>query len=308
MDLKQLDDFYFKGDFVEGLISGSTGELFNDGRKFRAQLIEMTGEEFGLNLYQLAPYQRVIEMVHNATLVHDDVIDSSKFRRSSATLNSQFGDKSSVLVGDYILSRALYELSTFAPAAVIKELTLSLKDLVDGELLQNKANLDGDWNEDLYFQISRKKTGSLLRWSLVVPAIITNQDEKIVTSLRKVALELGDLYQIMDDVLDFNIQSSKDPFLDIKNWNINYILILMMKVNKEEYASLSSHRSIERLSMSEQKTLKTAISKGHDLIHTKLSNIKNILENELGFFKLSKELASLISIRLENDEKIKISR
>lgn len=302
MQSKELNDFCFTGDFVEKLINQSASGLFINGRKFRSHLIELTGDEFGLNLYQLAPYQRVIEMVHNATLVHDDIIDKSDFRRGTKTLNSQLGDTSSVLVGDYILSRALYELSTFAPAKVIKELTISLKDLVDGELLQNRVNKNEEWDKDTYFQISRKKTGSLLKWSLVVPALITDQDESTVSNLRDVANELGDLYQIMDDVLDFDIKSLKQSFLDLKNWNINYVLIELKSIDQDKFNSLKINRDPSFI----KDEIKLALDKSYHLINEKLNKVIKILNNDLGLKQLSSELKNLIIKRLKNHEQVKI--
>lgn len=256
----QLNQFHFEKDFVYELTNKVDKDYFIGGQKLRSMIIESIGEDFNLNIFQLAPYARVIELVHNATLLHDDVIDQSDYRRGVETMWSKLDAKSAILTGDYMLAKAMAELSSFAPKILIQELSKTLKDLVEGELLQASLKNKLDWNYEIYEKIAIKKTASVFRWCMLTPIYISNishdKKESLINNIPSVANKLGLLYQMIDDVKDFISTSNKSKLIDLKNNNINYVLIelknsslICKSKSEEELLPIVLLRSIDRINI-----------------------------------------------------------
>jgi heptaprenyl diphosphate synthase len=260
MDLR-LADFYGDSSELMEILQDVEDGLFEAGSHFRSNLLFKTAESLELNIEDFVEHARVIELVHNATLVHDDVIDRSTSRRGHPTLNQIVNNKMAVLTGDFMLSRAMYELSSVAPNEVVAELALTLKDLVEGEIFQSQQNNNGDWNFANYYHLCDKKTASLIRWCLLCPAIISKKDEEELKRLRVLAYHLGVLYQMIDDLKDFVNIEEKTPYLDIKNWNINFVLIYLKENDLSLYNQIKEDREIDNLTDQEKRRLLNVILK-----------------------------------------------
>lgn len=270
----ELDQFFFEKDYVFEISSKVDKNYFISGQKLRSKLIESIGEDFGLNLYQVAPYARVIELVHNATLLHDDVIDQSEYRRGSQTMWSKLGPKSAILTGDYMLAKAMSELSSFAPPILINELSKTLKDLVEGELLQGSLNDPLQWNYEVYEKVASKKTGSIFRWCIFAPILISElkleKKESLIEIVPSLANKLGLLYQMIDDVKDFLTSSNKTKMSDLKNNNINYVLI-----------DLKNSKLISK-TMSQDELIPVVLLRSLDRINIKMNSLFNDIEYTFG--------------------------
>ncbi len=144
----------------------------------------------------------VVEMIHMATLVHDDILDEASIRRRVVTLNHLRGNETAVMLGDYLISNAFHLCSSVEDPSINLALGEVTNTLCEGELLQLHHRDDYDLDEQTYFDIVRRKTASLIGECCRLGAIITCGDETIGEAMRRFGAGLGIAFQIQDDVLD----------------------------------------------------------------------------------------------------------
>ena len=145
-----------------------------------------------------------VEMIHGATLMHDDVIDVGSVRRGKKTLNSIWGNQSSILVGDYLLSRCFEMMVEDGNLEVLKLLSSTSSKIAQGEILQLQHKGEVDMLEETYFKIITSKTAELFSAATKVGAILSNQENKEKEALEFYGKNLGLTFQIADDTLDYN--------------------------------------------------------------------------------------------------------
>ena len=145
----------------------------------------------------------VIEFLHTATLLHDDVVDRSDLRRGRATANALWGNAPSVLVGDFLYSRAFQLMVELGRMDVIGILADATNVIAEGEVLQLDRVGDASLSEDAYFGVIRAKTAMLFRAAAHTGAVLATDDASAVSSLRDYGLHLGLCYQLVDDWLDY---------------------------------------------------------------------------------------------------------
>ncbi len=145
-----------------------------------------------------------IEMIHSATLMHDDVIDSGGIRRGKETLNSIWGNQSSVLIGDYLLSRCFEMMVEDGNQEVLKLLSSTSSKIAQGEVLQLQHKGEIDMLEETYLKIITAKTAELFSAATKVGAILSNKEQKEKDALKFYGKNLGLTFQIADDTLDYN--------------------------------------------------------------------------------------------------------
>jgi len=152
---------------------------------------------------QIYPLAAVIEFLHTATLLHDDVIDVSNMRRGQPTANATWGNASSVLVGDFLYSRAFQMLVEIDNNAVMAELANTTNLIAEGEVLQLVQAGKADTNEQQYLQIIEYKTARLFEAAARCGAILSNAPPSLVDALARYGHSLGMAFQLMDDYLDY---------------------------------------------------------------------------------------------------------
>lgn len=174
-------------------------------------------------------YAAGAELLHNATLLHDDVADGSDQRRGMPTIRSVMGPSVSVLIGDYWLVKAMCLIldSHTETSKVIKLFSRTLSDLAEGELLQLQKAQSGDTDENDYFRIIFNKTASLFEAAAVSAAISVNADEKTILAVRDFATSLGLAFQIRDDIFDYSpeMDTGKPAGVDILEQKITLPLL-----------------------------------------------------------------------------------
>ena len=144
-----------------------------------------------------------IELIHNATLLHDDVIDNSDLRRGIKTSNAIWGNQSSILVGDYLLSRCFEMMVEDGSQEILKLLSSTSSKIAQGEVLQLEYKGEIDILEEIYFNIINSKTAALFAAATRVGACITNRSKKEKDALESYGRNLGIAFQIADDALDY---------------------------------------------------------------------------------------------------------
>ena len=160
----------------------------------------------------------LIELLHTATLVHDDVVDDSNKRRGLFSINALWKNKIAVLAGDYLLAKGLLMAVETNNHHLLEFVSKATRDMSEGELLQMEKARKLDISEEVYFEIIRKKTASLLASCFATGALSTISDREAVEKLWRVGELTGIAFQIMDDLLDYRKSSviGKPSGIDIK--------------------------------------------------------------------------------------------
>lgn len=178
-----------------------------------------------------------IELLHTASLLHDDVVDNSNQRRGFPSVNAIWKNRVSILTGDYMLAKGMIWCIDREHYDILKEISVAVKDLSKGELLQMENTRKGDYSREIYFDIIKKKTASLLAASAAVGVRSTSNDQEAIEKLREIGLALGLAFQIKDDIIDLtnSLVIGKPAYQDIKEGKITLPLICAIEnANKEE--------------------------------------------------------------------------
>lgn len=144
-----------------------------------------------------------LELLHTASLVHDDVVDESDERRGQRSVNNVYGNKVAVLIGDYILSAALLNIAMTGDAEIMKCISRLGQSLSDGEILQLTSNGSESISEETYYSVIRKKTAALFEACCAMAAMSVNASEEDMEEARKFGSLIGTLFQIRDDIFDY---------------------------------------------------------------------------------------------------------
>ena len=196
------------------------------GKQMRPRFVLLCaklGGEVNAKTYRAAS---LVELLHTATLVHDDVVDEALERRSFFSINALWKNKVAVLVGDYLLSKGLLLSLENKDYDVLEVLSTAVKEMSEGELLQQEKSRNLNLNEDVYYNIIKGKTASLLASACAAGACSTFSDEKDVNNLRLFGEYTGMAFQIKDDLFDYgNADVGKPTGNDIKEKKLTLPLI-----------------------------------------------------------------------------------
>jgi geranylgeranyl pyrophosphate synthase len=172
------------------------------GKRIRPSLVLLVGNMLGGKPDTLVTLGASVELLHTATLVHDDLIDGALLRRGAETLNARWSSAATVLTGDFLFARAAKLASETDNTALMRLFANTLATIVNGELTQ-LFSARGVINRDNYYQRIYAKTASLFEMSTRAGAMISAGDKAMIESMQKFGYELGMAFQIVDDLLDF---------------------------------------------------------------------------------------------------------
>ena len=179
------------------------------GKRLRPALVLLVGGALGGIKAQHHTLAAVIEFIHTATLLHDDVVDSSGMRRGKATANTLFGNSASVLVGDFVYSRAFQMMVGVGNLRVMEVLADATNIIAEGEVLQLLNCHDADISDDTYLKVIHYKTAKLFEAATRLGAILCGASAQDEEALRTYGMHLGTAFQLIDDVLDFSGNSGE---------------------------------------------------------------------------------------------------
>jgi geranylgeranyl pyrophosphate synthase len=177
--------------------------ILSGGKGIRPALTLLSGKFYHYNLDRLVPMATAIELMHTATLVHDDAIDKSPIRRGRPTINHLWGEDKAVLLGDYLFAKSGEFATTTGNLRVIMLFIQTLRIISGGEMIQTFDAFKLEQNRDHYLQRIARKTASLFATATESGAILSQAPEESVGILREYGYNLGVAFQIIDDVLDF---------------------------------------------------------------------------------------------------------
>lgn len=216
--------------------------LNRQGKMMRPMLVLLAAKFVGEVNERVLHAAVSLELLHTASLVHDDVVDESDRRRGQKSVNALLDNKTAVLVGDFLLSKALYHAAATGSNRVVTWVSELGQTLADGELLQ-LANLDiSDISEENYFEVISKKTASLFATCAKAGALLAGGGEEVVSELEDFGQKVGICFQMRDDLLDFDNQhdTGKPAGNDMKEGKLTLPVIhALLKTGDETMRALA---------------------------------------------------------------------
>ncbi|HIG32527.1 MAG TPA: polyprenyl synthetase family protein [Flavobacteriales bacterium] len=202
------------------------------GKQMRPMFVFLSAKLFGKfeeNTYRAAS---MIELLHTATLVHDDVIDEANFRRGVFSINALWKNKIAVLVGDFLLSKGLLLAVKHEEFTLLKIMSTAVQDMSEGELLQIEKARKLDITEEVYFDIIRKKTATLIAACCASGANSVGQSKKVIEQMRLFGEKAGIAFQIKDDLFDYTQSPiiGKPTGIDIREQKMTLPLIYTLNI------------------------------------------------------------------------------
>lgn len=214
----------------------------NGGKRIRPTLVLLSSKLSGYNGEAHIIHSCVVEFIHSATLLHDDVVDEAKMRRGSPSANSKWGNQASVLVGDFLFAKSFDLLSNYSNIKIMKSISSACTCMAEGEVLQLINRNNPMMKEEEYLRIIELKTAALMACCCQIGAILGGAVPKQEMALRNFGHKLGMAFQLVDDALDYVAKEEKlgkTIGKDLKEGNVTFPLIcLYQRANAKERASI----------------------------------------------------------------------
>ena len=173
------------------------------GQRMRPMLILLIAKNYG-GISSVTQHSAVgLELLHTASLVHDDVVDESKERRGQASVNAEYNNKVAVLVGDYVLSTALLNVALTNNTHIVQSLAELGRTLSNGEILQLSNIQNSEFSEEVYYEVIKMKTAALFEACCEIGAMSANATEEDLEKAKTFGRNLGIIFQIRDDIFDY---------------------------------------------------------------------------------------------------------
>ena len=240
-DLKKVESLMRKNLSKEPVVKDLYDYIFDkSGKKVRASISLISSYGMNKNQQNRVKLAAIIELLHTATLVHDDIIDNSDLRRGKTTVNVAWSNSHGVLIGDFIYSKAFMLMNEIGNFKVIDELSSATNKIAEGELMQlaNKNNLDTSLQQ--LKKISYYKTGRLFEASAKSAAMLSGKSTSFIENISKAAKLIGIVFQVRDDLLDYGISKGnigKPKMQDILEDKITYPLYFALKNSNKRDSS-----------------------------------------------------------------------
>lgn len=238
------------------------------GKRLRPVLVFLSAQALGANTLSptVVDLAATVELIHTATLLHDDVVDESDLRRGRATANAEFGNAASVLVGDFLYSRAFQVMVGTGKMRVLELLSEATNRIAEGEVMQLMALGRLDLSEADYMQVIEAKTAKLFEAAGALGAIAAGADARTERSLSEYCRRLGVAFQIADDVLDYRGEASslgKSLGDDLAEGKLTLPIILALQHGSESGKAL----------------VKSVLSKPHAVEPAQFRQVMDVLES-----------------------------
>ncbi len=212
-------------------LKNESPEIYNElqrtvlagGKHLRPLMVFMAAELCNLSQKEALILAASAEMIHAASLCHDDVLDDAHIRRDLPTLNIRQGNKMAILSGDFLFSLALKNLCQLKNVRIVETASAMIASLSKGEWTQENCRKTRHYPQGVVEQIALDKTSSLFMWAFQAPFLASEQSEEKVKLAQVVGRELGLAFQILDDVIDFTSGTGKEPFIDLKKGILNSV-------------------------------------------------------------------------------------
>lgn len=226
-------------------------DLFSGGKGFRFALVSRVAQAVSLGESQTELLGRTIEYIHNASLLHDDLVDRSHLRRNKPAAWLKYTPEYAVLAGDYLLARVMVNLSRNGNLKLIELTSYTISDLLEGEWIQDSLIHDYNVRLEQLDEVHALKTASLFKWCLRAPYLASGVDDpSIHQMLSEIGSIMGLLFQRSDDLLDFDIRNGegKKPLGDLKSGYLNSAAVFLIEgLETEKRTKFIASSSIEEI-------------------------------------------------------------
>lgn len=245
-DLKNVEAQFKKDLESDVYLIRKVGEyvLASGGKRIRPALLLLSAKLCGYTGDRHVPLASVIEFIHTATLLHDDVVDSATLRRGNASANEVWGNEASVLVGDFLFSKSFSLMVEAGDLRVLKVMSGATTIIAEGEVLQLLCTSDLDMTLERYIEVVKSKTAVLLSAACEAGAILGKATPEQELALRDFGMDLGIAFQLMDDTLDYTAseeQFGKEIGHDLEEGKITLPLIhTLRKCTDEERDTIAA--------------------------------------------------------------------
>ena len=273
---------------VEGYVSYAIG---GRGKRLRPLVALLAGGAVGPIKSEHVDLAVIVELIHVATLVHDDIVDEAEWRRAQPTLNARWGNSLSVLLGDWLFAHALNLSAGFDDVEVSRAIARAAREVCTGEIIQTQRRFDLHLGIDDYLRIIEMKTGSLFAAAAVLGAMLSKADEAMQDSLRIFGQKIGTAYQIYDDCIDIagtERLTGKTLGSDLRKGKLTLPVLMLLGerngADKEHFSQLILDARFEEIgrllnSSHANGALSAAIDAGQTLVVEAQSHIENLPSN-----------------------------
>ena len=210
----------------------ATYVLGSGGKRLRPALVLLVSRMLGYKGERDVRYAAVVEMIHTATLIHDDIIDGSDLRRGNPTANNTWGNQTSVLVGDWLYTRTMDLCLELGDVEVMRVLTSATLRMTEGEILADRVRGHIDVDEPTYMDITQRKTAELFAAACALPALFQPATLHLTDRLLDFGRCVGISFQLVDDLLDFTAERSaigKPVMADLLEGRVTLPIILLLR-------------------------------------------------------------------------------
>jgi octaprenyl-diphosphate synthase len=231
--LKEVDDFFDREfEHAEPMVRDVCSYVLGSGgKRLRPALVLLISRMLSYTGERAVRYGAVVEMIHTATLIHDDIIDESDLRRGRPTANSRWGNQTTVLVGDWLYSRAMDLCLELGDVEVMRQLVTATLRMTEGEILADRERGRLSVDDATYMDITRRKTAELFAAACAIPALFQPSTLHLTEPLAEFGRDLGICFQLVDDLLDFTAAQEKlgKPVMaDLREGKITLPIILLL--------------------------------------------------------------------------------
>ena len=272
------------------------------GKRVRPILVMLSSKLCGYRGDKHIPYAAIIEFIHTATLLHDDVVDNARTRRGFSTVNTVWGNEPSVLVGDFLYSKSFELMSQEGNREIMKTISQATTALSEGEILEIIKTADISITEKEYFDIIGNKTAILFSAACEIGAILGNVKKEQRNALKNFGYELGIAFQLRDDILDYTSYDEvlgKHVGTDIKEGKVTLPLIHALK-SAGEKERLSVARILKKNTVSQKdfERVRKLIEQYDGTAYTSAATEEFLqsAKKQLGIFPSSRYKNGLISL------------
>lgn len=303
-DLKDVELEFRKNLDSEVHLIKKVGEyvLNNGGKRLRPSLLLLSARLCGYQGSRHIPLASVIEFIHTATLLHDDVVDNAGIRRGKAAANTLWGSGASILIGDFLFSKSFYLTVADGDLNILKILSSTTTRMAEGEVLQLLKNSDVETTERDYLSVVTNKTASLISVACQIGAILGKVSAEKEKALAGYGMDVGIAFQLVDDCLDYtsnNKELGKAIGNDLREGKITLPLIHVIKdAAASEKEEILAAINADDLKNSQLQLVISLINKYKGIDYA-LSRAREYLENaktRLNIFEPNVERAALVAL------------
>ena len=265
-ELSQFEDFYKNALHSDNFLLDKIGRytLKHKGKQLRPLFVFLSAKCFGEVNESTFRAATFIELLHSATLIHDDVVDDAAERRGFASINAMYKNKIAVLAGDYLLSKGMMIALENHDYQMLDMISETVRNMSEGEIFQLEKAKNFDISEEDYYQIIEKKTAALIASCCAIGAVSAGATPEQVEAMRQFGIYAGTAFQIRDDIFDYQPvnHSGKGYGNDIREHKMTLPLIHLLKNSSAIERALIISKI--RLSGKQRKTINDIIQKAND--------------------------------------------